>query len=92
MKDKAKSGDVIRVRIITPKNGGLNIMIPMRESVALYEKYRDLRTLIRNSDTVLVTFPELYLKASPYGKQLFLLAYDFKVRNPEETAQPKVYI
>jgi hypothetical protein len=67
-------------------------MVPLLQSQELYNKYRDLRILIRNRDNVLVTFPQLFVKASPFHQQLFLLAYDFKVREPKETVEPVVRI
>jgi hypothetical protein len=87
VKEKTKKNDeVIRIRVITKDHGGINVMIPLSGSADLYKKYRDLRFLIRNTDYVSVTFPNIYVKKSPFGKQLFLFAYDFKVCKPEEPA------
>lgn len=85
--------ELIRIRVITKEQRGVNVTIPCI-SKTLYEKYLDLRFQIRNSGKVLITFPELYIRASGYKNELYLVAHDFKVLNPNTTqpAQPKVQI
>jgi len=81
------------IRIITNKQRGVNVIIPYM-SETLYHKYLDLRFQIRNTDKVLITFPELYIRGSSRQRELYLLAYDFKLYNPNEErpAQPTLLI
>lgn len=83
----------IRIRVITNTYRGVNITIPYI-SETLYHKYLDLRFQIRNTDKVLITFPEIYITGSSRQGELFLLAYDFKLYNPNENkpAQPTLLI
>lgn len=72
---------VIRIRVITKDHRGVNITIPHTD--ILYQKLRDLRYQIRNSDYVQVAFPQLYVMGSPYHRELYLRGYDFKIKAPE---------
>ena len=76
---------VIRIRVITKDHRGVNVTIPRTD--ILYQKFRDLRYQIRNSDYVQVAFPELFVMGSPFHHELHLRAYDFKIKAPEP---PKV--
>ena len=88
--DKSATGQpVIRVRVIIDSHRGVNVTIPRTE--LLYHKFRDLRFQIRNSDCVMVTFPELYVMGSAFRHELCLRAYDFKMQEPQ-SPKPTVYI
>ena len=91
--EATKRKNYIVIRVITNTYRGLNIWIP-NITDTLYAKYLDLRFQIRNSEKVLITFPELYIRSSGYKNELLLRANDFKLLNPNETqpAQPKVKI
>lgn len=70
---------VLRVRVITNTHRGVTVTVPILTRT-MYLKYLDLRFRIRNSDLVLITFPELYVSGSPYNKkEIYLNASDFKV-------------
>lgn len=69
---------VIRLRVITNSHRGVNVTIPSNS--ILHQKYRDLRFQIRNTDYVMITFPELYVMGSPFHHELCLRAYDFKIK------------
>ena len=84
LKQKNFSGhDVIRLRIITNTNRGVNVTIPCDNTGIMYEKYLDLRFLIRNNDAVYVTFPKMYVQGSKFHHELMLISYDFKIINYE---------
>ena len=74
-----RDGDNIKVRIITKNHRGVNVVIPRANDRILYQKYRDLRFLIRNNDAIYVTFPVLHVMALRKVRGLYLMAYDFKV-------------
>lgn len=76
---------VIRIRVITKYHRGVNITIPRTD--ILYQKFRDLRYLIRNSDYVQVSFPNLFVMGSPLRHELHLRAYDFKVCLPDDDSE-----
>lgn len=88
-----RHGDKLRLRIITNKHRGINVTIPYHTD-AMYYKYCDLRFQVRNSDRVMITFPALFAKASSHRRnELYLLAYDFKILNPDtESALPTILI
>lgn len=73
---------VIRIRVITKDHRGVNITIPRTD--ILYQKFRDLRYQIRNTDYVMIAFSQLYVMGSPFRHELCLRAYDFKLRAPED--------
>lgn len=73
---------VIKLRIITNTNRGVNVTIPYDDN--LHQKYLDLRFLIRNNDAVYVNFNKLYVQGSKMNYELMLIAYDFKIIHYEE--------
>ena len=81
-----RDGENIKIRIITKDNRGVNVVISNARDRILYNKYRDLRFLIRNNDAVYVTFPQLKVMAIKNVRGLYLLAHDFKVKNPDINA------
>lgn len=75
-------------RVITGAGYGVTVVIKSDDEV-LYEKYRDLRELIRNNDCVNITFP--WIKVKCWHKNvLSLYTDDFKV--VEEITRPTIYI
>ena len=91
--EAVRHGDLLRLRIITNKHRGINVTIPCT-SPAMYYKYCDLRFQVRNSERVMITFPALFAKSSSHRRnELYLLAYDFKLLNPDtKSSQPTIYI
>ena len=83
-KDKIDANSsLIRIRVITNTHRGVNINIRC-SSPLMNLKYRDLRFQVRNSDRVLVTFPELFITASKFDdRELYFTANDFKVYGSE---------
>ena len=77
----ARYKNVLRLRIITNTNRGVNVTIPCDD--ILHQKYLDLRHLIRNNDAVYVKFPKIYVQGSKFHYELMLIAYDFKIINYE---------
>ncbi len=82
-----RKGDHISIRVITKDNRGVNVILPNAKDRILYNKYRDLRFLIRNNDYILVTFPKLYVMPLKNVCGLYLLAHDFKVFNLDYYSQ-----
>ena len=77
--EASKDKDHIIIRVISNQNRGVNIHVPLTSDVdARYAKYRDLRYQIRNTEKVLITFPELTIFSTRQG-ELFLMADDFKI-------------
>ena len=69
----------LRIRVITNAFRGVTVTVPM-VGKTMHLKYLDLRFQIRNSDRVLITFPELYVGGSPHNhKEIYLCANDFKL-------------
>lgn len=82
MKRKNSMGrQVIILRIITNTNRGVNVIIPCENNDILYDKYIDLRFLIRNKDSVYIEFPSIYVQGSKFRHELMLVAYDFRITN-----------
>lgn len=80
-----KNENKIRLRVITNTHRGINVTVPCLAD-AMYYKYLDLRFQIRNCEYVQITFPAIYVKASSHNKrELYLLAYDFKMMNPNDS-------
>lgn len=75
-------------RVITGAGYGVTVVI-WNDDEVMYEKYRDLRNLIRNKDCVNITFP--WIKVKCWHKNvLSLYTNDFKV--VDESARPTLYI
>jgi len=89
--EATKKDKKICIRVITNTYRGINVWIPIT-SETLYLKYHDLRFQIRNSDKILVTFPELFIRSSGYKNELLLIANDFKVFDPNEEAQKPIIL
>lgn len=91
--EATRRGDLLRLRIITNQHRGINVTVPCTTE-AMYYKYCDLRYQVRNSERVTITFPALFAKASSHRRnELYLLAYDFKILNPDiKSKQPTIYI
>lgn len=75
-------------RVITSAGYGVTVVIYSDDNV-LYEKYRDLRELIRNNDYVNITFPWIKVKCW-HKNHLSLYTNDFKV--VDEIPRPSLYI
>lgn len=82
-KDKVgKHTYMIRIRVITNTHRGVNITINCHTK-EMYEKYLDLRFQVRNSDYVLVTFPDIFVITSRHtNRELYLYTNDFFIYNP----------
>lgn len=85
-KVKTKQGHVARIRVIRHPYGGVNITVPLN-CKELDFKFHDLRYQVRNTDTVMITFPELYVCGSPSRFEVYLKAYDFKIKTIDEGAK-----
>lgn len=78
-----KQKNFIRIRVITKSQRGVTVTV-YSETTALYYKYLDLRFQVRNSDRVMITFPAIYVQASPcVAKELYLTANDFRLPTPQ---------
>lgn len=88
-----KEKELLRLRIISNTYRGVTVTVPCNGE-SMYLKYRDLRFLVRNNSKVLITFPKVFIQKSIYGmRNLYLLAYDFKVCNPSiDILEPKIKI
>lgn len=82
-KEKTKQGYVARIRVIRHPHGGVNITVPL-DCKELEFKFHDLRYQVRNCDTVMITFPELYVLGSPFHYEIYLKAYDFRIKVMDE--------
>lgn len=82
-KVKTKQGYVARIRVIRHSHGGVNITVPLN-CKELELKFHDLRYQVRNCDTVMITFPELYVLGSPFHYEIYLKSYDFRIKIIEE--------
>lgn len=83
-----REGDNIKIRIIVKQQQGIrgvNVVIPHARDRIMYQKYRDLRFLIRNQDAIYVTFPKLYVMALRNVRGLYLMAHDFKVYDADNS-------
>lgn len=88
IKEKIENRHVMRLRVITNTHRGVTITIPIYGQ-DMNLKYLDLRFKIRNSDTVLVTFPDIFVTASRrVCNELYLRANDFKIYNPDTDYKP----
>jgi len=88
IKEKIDNHHVMRLRVITNTHRGVTITIPVNGK-DMNMKYLDLRFKIRNTDTVLVTFPELFVTTSRrVCNELYLRANDFKIYNPDADYKP----
>lgn len=88
-----KDKDKLRLRVITNTHRGVNVTVPCRTD-SMYYKYLDLRYQIRNQENVQITFPAIYVNTSSHNnRELYLLAYDFKLMNPDDSkAFPELII
>lgn len=82
-KVKTKMGHMARIRVIRNPYGGVNITVPLN-CKELDLKFQDLRYQIRNRDTIMITFPEVYVCGSPFHHEIYLKAYDFKIKIVDE--------
>lgn len=87
-----RDDNLLRIRVITNTYRGISVTVPMR-SDDMRLKYLDLRFQVRNSDCVLVTFPKLFVRASPHGsREMYLTARDFKIISPTDMPEPAIHI
>ncbi len=85
---------LIRIRVITNTHRGINISVRC-DSPLMNLKYLDLRFQVRNSDRILVTFPQLFVSSScQENRELYLRANDFKIFKPmtDNIQQPTLLI
>lgn len=74
---------LLRIRVIIKNHRGVTVTV-YSDCPEIYDKYRDLRFLIRNSHYVAITFPEIYVSRSKYmASELYLTANDFRLLNPD---------
>lgn len=68
------------IRVIS-QNRGVNIVVPILpdNSDIILAKLADLRFLVRNCDCIQITFPKITIRSGRQG-ELYLLAYDFKLK------------
>ena len=91
--EAVKQDDKLRLRIITNTHRGINVTIPCT-TLDMHYKYCDLRFQVRHSERVMITFPKIFIRSSLHrGNEIYLLAYDFKILNPDtKSKQPTIYI
>lgn len=81
---------LIRV-LIKVKTGcvrGVNVHIPYASNGEMIRlKALDLRALVRNSESVFVTFKNLEVRNSSARQSLYFFSYDFRVRRPDESIE-----
>lgn len=81
-----KTKQLIKLRVITKYNQGVNIQIPMYVyNPEVKEKYKELRYKVRNYDHVEITVPCMQVRCSAgWSSQVYLLTDNFTIR---ETVQ-----
>ncbi len=85
-----------RIRVIASitedKTQGVNVFISSN-STLFYEKYRILKTRIRNMESVFISFPTLFITSYALNKALCLYTNDFLITDAADDFQPaKPYI